>query len=135
MTAQPSQQLVVVRQTTPVTARIAIKSKLSSYHVFKTRQLVLALSCRVRIEFGKLETLNKIELDETDAEFWHLAFTTLVPEICVALNNTANATTSVPTSSSTPTTSSTVLPFTGDASKLSSGLVGLVGVTFLAWML
>jgi hypothetical protein len=44
----------------------------------------------------------------------------------------------VPTGSSTPTASSTVIPFAGDTSKLSSGLVGLVGfvgVTFLASML
>lgn len=59
MTAQPSQRSAVVRQTTPVTVRIATKSRPSSSHVFKTRQLALVLSCRVCIEFWKTWNVEK----------------------------------------------------------------------------
>jgi hypothetical protein len=62
------------------------------------------------------------------------AFATLVPQICLALNNTANTTTS-PIISSSPMPSSTILPFTGEATKLDSGVVGLMGVALLVWML
>ena len=116
-----------MRQITPAIVHTPTKSRLSSCLASRARQIVPALSCRVRIP-PELEKFRKC---------WHeyLAFATLVPEICVALNNTANSTTSSPTGSSTPAASSTLTPVTGEASKFGSGILGLVGMAFLVWML